>query len=52
MLGVGIATMQEGFWKKTYVVAQYTPPGNIVGQFKQQVGNKILSRKREGEERK
>lgn len=52
MLGVGIATMQKGFWRKTYVVAQYTPQGNIMGQFEQQVGNNIFSRKREGKERK
>lgn len=34
-LGVGIALTNDG--KSVYVVAQYSPPGNFLGQFQENV---------------
>ncbi|CAF3889267.1 unnamed protein product, partial [Didymodactylos carnosus] len=36
-LGVGAAIANNGAWKKLYVVANYAPPGNYLGQFQQNV---------------
>ncbi|CAF1187536.1 unnamed protein product [Didymodactylos carnosus] len=36
-LGVGAAIANNGAWKKLYVVANYAPSGNYLGQFQQNV---------------
>jgi len=44
-VGVSIVAIQRGFITKTYVVARYTPPGNVWGKFEQEVGASIMARK-------
>ena len=48
-VGVGIATIERDFSTKTYIVARYTPPGNVEGRFAIEVGNSVLARKLNGE---
>ena len=44
-VGVAIATIKRGYWTQTYVVARYSPPGNVYGELEQQVGNSVMALK-------
>ena len=41
-LGIGVASYEDNGWNWEIVVANYYPPGNIMGQFKENVLTKMF----------
>lgn len=44
-VGVSVVAIQRGFYTKTYIVARYTPIGNVEGEFGREVGTSVMARK-------